>query len=127
MAPSVGIFPIAMIPAVCLILLTLNNHLTTLLRVRKEKTGLPGEENFFFLRVRSLQIAVICAYTALLFFTAASFFIILSTIATHLLYIIVILLITGCFMTFLSVISAIVEMSYATTLFSSKEDIFRKR
>lgn len=132
MSAYVDVLPVAMIPAVSLIILTLNNRLAPLLKVlreiiRKEKASRPGDEKFFFLRIRCLQIALLCAYTALLFFTAAAFFIILSTIATHLLYIIVILLITGCFMTFLGVISAIVEVSYATTLFSSKEDIFRKR
>ena len=83
-------------------------------------------KHFFFKRARFLQIAILCEYTSIALFTLAAFFIILSTIASSLMYIIVILLITGCFMTFLGVISAIVEVSYATTLFSDEEDIFRK-
>ena len=129
---SVGALPIAMIPAACLIILTLNNRLMALLKVLRELTASerqahPDEEKNFLLRVRLLQGGILCAYTAILFFTLGAFFIILSTIAPHLLYIIVILLITGCFMTFLSVISAIAEVSCATTLYIDKKGAFRKR
>lgn len=129
---SVGALPIAMIPAASLIILTLNNRLMALLKVLRELTGSekrshPHEEKKFLMRVRFLQAGILCAYTAILFFTLGAFFIILSTIATHLLYIIVILLITGCFMTFLSVISAIVEVSCATALYVDEKGAFRKR
>ncbi len=123
--------PIAMIPAACLIILTLNNRLMVLLKVLRELSGAekrshPEEEKFFLKRVRLLQAGILCAYSAILFFTLAAFFIILSTIASHLLYIIVILLITGCFMTFLSVISAIVEVSCTTSLYIDDKGTFRK-
>lgn len=129
---SVGALPIAMIPAACLIILTLNNRLMPILRVLRELTAAekkahPAEEKNFLLRVRLLQAGILCAYSAILFFTLGAFFIILSTIATHLLYIIVILLITGCFMTFLAVISAIVEVSCATALYIDEKGAFRKR
>lgn len=129
---SLSVLPIAMIPAACLILATLNSRLMPLLKTLREQKMLTKERNldlerYFFLRIRFLQTAILCAYTAVAFFTIAAFFIILSTIASYMLYIIVILLITGCLMTFLSVLSAIVEVAYATTLFTREEETAKER
>ena len=128
---SLGVLPVAMIPATCLLILTQNNRLSAILRALREIVSSETRQHkkielTFYKRARFLQTAILCGYTATALFTLAAFFIILSTIAPHLLYIIVILLITGCLMTFLSIMSAMVEVSYATSLFNQEEDIFRK-
>ena len=127
---SLGVLPIAMIPATCMLILTQNNRLSSLLRFLRELKSSEIKhhkkiEAFFFKRIRLMQIAILCEYTSVALFTLAAFFIILSTIAPSLMYIIVILLITGCLMTFLGVISAIIEVSYATSLFTEEENVFR--
>ncbi len=128
---SLGVLSITMIIAACLLILTQNNRLSSLLHYLRELKSHHIKSNhkiktIFFKRIRLLQVAILCEYASVAFFSLAAFFIILSTIASSLMYIIVILLITGCFMTFLGVISAIIEVSYATTLFSDEEDIFLK-
>ena len=122
--------PIVMIPAASLLCLTFNNRLIPLLGALKQlaenKCAIKGAESNYLLRVTCLRVALLFQYFAILIFTLAAFFIILSTIAPTLVYIIVILLISGCSMVFFGVISAIVEISYATTIYDKCFQEMRK-